>query len=155
MASPEAFASLASNRLMGGEPYITLNGEEEHYHSHMLVVEGVFGKNTEFEAKAAVTELMLCASTNEPAVLSRIESPCANLYLRRVLAIVKPQVVIAVGSGVRRHLQKHFAEDVRLPIVPMEHPRKLNGKSRAEKTRTLQPVIEMVRETLVQNGWET
>ena len=142
--SPWAFATLANNRLSKGDPYIAISGEEEHYHCHMIVVEGVFGMGTLFETKAAATELMFCASTNEPALLSHMKSPCAGLYLSRVMKVAKPKVVIAVGSGVRRHLQQHFQDVVPVPVVRMEHPRQLKGKSLQEKTTVLRATIDEV-----------
>lgn len=148
LESPEAFTTLANNRLSAGDPYIAIRGEEEHYHCHMIVIEGVFGAGTPFDERAAVTELMYCASTNEPTVLSRVESPCAKLYLSRVMEIVKPKVVIAVGSGVRRHLQQHFTVAIRVPIVRMEHPRQLKGKSLDAKVTKLQETIDEVRRLL-------
>ena len=49
-----------------------------------------------FEEKAAVTELLLCASANEPSSFRFRKSPCAERYLARTLEIVQPHVVIAV-----------------------------------------------------------
>lgn len=151
MASPEAFAKLSANQAKDGNPYIALDGREEHYHCHMIVIKGVFGQGTKFEAKAAVTELMLCASTNEPAVLSQMKSPCAALYLNRVIRTVNPQVVIAVGSGVLRHLQTHFHDAIHVPIVKMEHPRQLNGMDYFRKVEKLEPTIASVRQILLKN----
>lgn len=148
MESPDNFAKLASNKLEGGEPYISPEGEEEHYHCHMIVIENVFGEGTKFEDVAAVTELMHCASPNEPTILSRQKSPCAGLYLQRVMDIVKPRVVIAVGSGVRRQLIKYFGDFVGASPVPMDHPRFLAGKSRDEKLAAMRPTIEAVRKAL-------
>ena len=65
-----------------------------------------------------------------------------------MIEIVKPKVVIAVGSGVRRHLMKHFMEETLIPLVPMEHPRSLFGASRDEKTQGMQPTIDRLRELL-------
>lgn len=146
MGSAEEFAKLAMNRVNTREAYIASDGEEEHYHCHMIVIEAVFGIETAFETKAAVTELMHCASASEPTVLSQKKSPCAERYLGRVIQIVKPKVVIAVGSSVRRHLEKHFREEIRIPVVPMEHPGPLFGKSRAAKFRAMRPTIDRLRE---------
>lgn len=148
MASPENFAKLAGNGSPDGRRYVAADGKEEHYHCHMMVVEGVFGAGTRFEDVAAVTELMHCASPNEPTILSRQKSPCAGLYLQRVMDIVKPRVVIAVGSGVRRHCLKYFEDVVLSPPVSMEHPRFLAGKSRGEKLTAMRPTIEATRKAL-------
>lgn len=151
MESPGAFAQLAKNVQKDGQRYVAVDGEEEHYHCHMIVVEGVFGVTTAFESKAAVTELLYCASSSEPTILSQMKSPCAGIYLKRVIQIVKPKVVIAVGAGVRRHLQKYFKDKIPVPIVQMEHPGPLFGKSRLEKMRKMQMTIDGVREVLGQN----
>ena len=50
----------------------------------------MFGERTKFEEVATVTELMHCANISEPTILSREKSPCGELYLRRVMEIVKP-----------------------------------------------------------------
>jgi hypothetical protein len=42
------FRRLAGNRLEDGEQYISLGAAERHYHSHMLVVHGVFGNECSF-----------------------------------------------------------------------------------------------------------
>lgn len=67
MESPKAFEQLANNVQKDKRFYIGGYGDEEHYHCHMIVVEGVFGSNTAFDAKAAVTELLLCASLKVPS----------------------------------------------------------------------------------------
>lgn len=149
MKSRVTFAEIAQNTQKDGSPYIRADSDEEHYQCHVIVVESLFGVNTAFETKAAVTELMYCASRNEPLLLSRLKSPCAALYLQRVLQIVKPQVVIAVGSGVWRHLEKHFKQEIAIPVVRMEHPGPLYGMSRAVKARRMQPTIDDVRKVLM------
>src|SRR5690606_12962134 len=97
MKSPENFERLANNTTARGERYVAINGKEEHYHCHMIVVEGVFGPGTIFETKAAVTELYLCANESGSALLKKGRSPCASQYLSRCVKIVQPSVVVAVG----------------------------------------------------------
>jgi uracil-DNA glycosylase len=152
MESLEAFGQLGKNIQKDQLHYIRKCGNEEHYECHMIVVEGVFGSNTAFETKAAVTELLLCASVKAPTVLKEKKSPCAELYLGRVMRIVKPQVVIAVGTSVRQHLEDHFKEEIRVPVVRMDHPRQLHKASWAEKLLKMQPTIHEVRRVLVGNG---
>ena len=92
---------------------------------------------------------MHCASRNEPAVLGRQRSPCAELYLHRALKILRPEVVVAVGSGVKRHLKQHFDEMfLQMPIVKMEHPGTLFGRNHEAKIDAMQPTISAVREIL-------
>jgi uracil-DNA glycosylase len=148
MSSQEAFANFAENRDQLRRSYIASDAKEKHYHCHMFVVEGVFRAGTTFEEKAAVTELFLCANESGSALLELGKSPCARHYLRRVLGIVKPIVVIAVGSGVQRHLHKHFCDDIRVPIVFMDHPRQLSGMSQRDRNRRLQETIDRVRDIL-------
>jgi hypothetical protein len=148
MESEENFGKLAGNETQDGRPYIAARGEEEHYHCHMIVIEGVFGPGTKFEAVAAVTELMHCASPNEPTILGWQPSPCAALYLERVMMIVQPRAVVAVGSGVKRHLEQHFHGLICVPLVKMEHPRQLTGQSREIKEQAMRPTIDQLRAVL-------
>jgi uracil-DNA glycosylase len=144
--SEESFSKLAQNRLDDGTPYISLNAEEEHYHSHMLIVEGVFGSQCEFEKEAAVTELYLCASESAPRKTLEVKSVCAEQHLKTSLNIINPKVIIAVGTTVRNHLRQHFNELIKsVPVVKMVHPRFLFGLSLAEKKRRLQPTINTAR----------
>ena len=144
MKSPRAFAQLARNIQENGEPYIAADADEEHYHCHMIVARGVFRRKIKFEEKAAVTELLFCASENAPVILEQRKSPCAELYLGRVMRIAQPKVAIAVGAEVWRHLQKHFKEEIKIPIVKMEHPRELENMTLLKKRRTLESTIQEV-----------
>jgi hypothetical protein len=114
------------------------------------VIEGVFGAGVVFEAKAAVTEMYLCANESGSALLELGKSPCAERYLRHVAGIVKPRVVIAVGVKVHNHLDLYFKEVIKSPIVQMQHPRHLCQLTNSGKQQRLQPTINRVREILVQ-----
>ena len=148
MESPINFAMLAHNQVPADESYIAIDGKEEHYHCHMMVIEGVFGTGTKLEEVAALTELYLCANEGGSRLLDAGRSVCAERYLKQVVSIVKPRVVIAVGSGVRRHLINHFGDIVPIPPVAMEHPALLFGKGRETKLRAMQPTIDKVRTVL-------
>lgn len=146
IGAEESFHRLARNRLDDGTPLIHPNAKERHYLSHMFVVQGVFGDECEFETVAAVTELFLCASTSAPALEEK--SICAEKYLHVSLSIVKPQVVIAVGATVRKHLERHFSALLLVPLVEMEHPRFHFDLSQEERRRRLQSTISDVRRIL-------
>jgi hypothetical protein len=146
IGAEKSFHRLARNRLDDGTPFIHPNSEERHYLSHMFVVQGVFGYECEFETVAAVTELFLCASTSAPALEEK--SMCAEKYLHVSMSIVKPQVVIAVGATVRKHLERHFSALLLVPLVEMEHPRFHFGLTQEERRRRLQPTISDVRRIL-------
>lgn len=152
MESPENFGKLAGNELKDGRPYIAIDGEEEHYHCHMIVVEGVFGEGTEFEEVAAVTELYLCANESGSGLLDLGRSICAERHLRRVIEIVNPRVVIAVGQMVQTQLTEYFGDLFSSPIVFMVHPRHLNGATWEDKRRRMEPTIDGVRRILEQKG---
>ena len=142
--SEESFRNLAGNRLDDGSPYISLNAVERHYHSHMLVVHGVFGSECAFETVAAVTELSLCASTDAPSAL-QAKSVCAQKHLETSMNIIKPQVVVAVGATVKKHVTGNFGNLLAMPPVEMEHPRFHFNLSLAEKRRRLQPVVDAIK----------
>ncbi len=146
MESSDHFDQLAKNHYFDGRAYIASNGPEPHYHSHMIVIEGVFEKGRLFESVAAVTELFLCASEKAPPTFNK--SPCADRYLSRVIERVQPKVIIAVGSTVKKHLGQHFQMLTGVPIEQMAHPRNLWGLSYQEKVCRLQPTINKVRKIL-------
>jgi hypothetical protein len=95
------FRSLADNRV-GGEPYIGEPGQERHYRAHQKIASAAFPGEA-FEGVAAVTELHLCATEASPG--ARPDSVrCAELFLQRVLQLIQPRVVVAVGRTVARYL---------------------------------------------------
>jgi uracil-DNA glycosylase len=146
--SEGSFCRLAQNRLDDGTAYISLNAEEKHYHSHMLIVEGVFDNQCEFEKEAAVTELFLCASESTPTAALETKSVCAEQHLKTSLNMINPHVIVAVGTTVQKHLRQHFNELISVPLVEMEHPRFHFDLPPAEKRRRLQPTIDAVKEIL-------
>jgi uracil-DNA glycosylase len=152
MASQENFKQLAQNRDRYRRPYIAPRAMERHYHCHMIVIEGVFGIGTPFEAKAAVTEIYLCANESGSALLDARRSPCAERYLGRVVEIVKPQVVVAVGKGVHQHLSDYFSDAIKAPAVRMIHPKELREMCLTQKVEKLQPTIEEIRTILQATG---
>jgi diadenosine tetraphosphate (Ap4A) HIT family hydrolase len=156
MASSANFAELASNRQADGQQYISGDGDEEHYHCHAMVVEGVFGTGTPFETKAAVTELYLCASETGSELLKAGPSACAERFLQRSIAAAQPMILIAVGATVRKHLQRNFPGVLTLPLIEMVHPRELFGRPRWEKLARLEPTIQqMKRELGLNKGYIT
>ena len=104
MRDPAAFRELAQNSFQN-QPYIGPLCPERHYRVHATIARHVFPDKT-FEAVAAVTELFLCASSSSVG-LPFVNSPCAEKYLKRVLAMVQPKVVFAVGQPPAKYLLKH------------------------------------------------
>lgn len=129
MADPAAFDALAANRV-DGRPYIAIRGSERHYRPHAVIASSVF-PGRPFEEVAAVTELFLCAS-EDAGVLGRAGTPCADRFLGRVMRVVEPRVVVAVGRVVEAHLRPRFGPQegpfraivhgVKVLVVPMPHP---------------------------------
>lgn len=152
MSAPDAFRQMSQNLDQDRRPYVALGAKENHYHCHMVVIEGVFGARTKFEEVAAVTELYLCANESGSALLDAGKSKCAERYLQRVIGIVKPQAVIAVGGKVQSQLTNYFGDIIKVPIVFMQHPWHLRGASMEEKRRCMQPTIEGVRRVLGLRG---
>lgn len=148
MRQPKSFSRLAGNRQDDGRDYIAIDGEEEHYRCHATIVNSVFGAQARFESKAAVTELYLCASESGSELLDAGKSLCAARYLARVLGIVKPSIVIAVGWKSHKHLEDHFSDIIDCESVQMEHPRYLRGLNDSERKRRLQPTINIVVDIL-------
>jgi diadenosine tetraphosphate (Ap4A) HIT family hydrolase/uracil-DNA glycosylase len=148
MSSPANFAELANNLQPGGKRYICRDGDEEHYHSHAMIVEGVFGPDTAFESKASVTELFLCASESGSALLNAGASACATRFLKESIELVDPAILVAVGATVRKHLQRHFPELLKVPVVEMVHPRELFGRCECEKRAMLRAAIDKIRNFL-------
>ncbi len=102
VVSRKAFGALARNRV-GKGAYIARDGPEPHYYLHVDVADRLF-PGVPFESIAAVTELHFCAS-EDSAKLPSDSSRCADRYLGRVLEIVSPTVVFAVGRHVEATLQ--------------------------------------------------
>ncbi len=132
MTSKRTFAALASNRIRG-EPYIRASGQERHYHDHLQIIREVYGEAVPFESCAAVTELFLCATETSNSLPSP-ESPCAERFLPRVLTIVQPKVIVAVGSRVMdyfriKQVERLAADEIssciaghNYGVVRMPHP---------------------------------
>ena len=148
MSSPENFSKLSRNQQADGCSYISPGAKEEHYHCHAIVVKELFGSTTAFESKAAVTELLLCASESGAGLLHLEKSRCAEKFLPRVIKIVQPRVVVAVGSTVRKHLERHFNNIIKIKIIEMDHPSYLHGLNDDEKRQRLEPTINELRRAL-------
>jgi hypothetical protein len=147
MRSPEAFKTLASNRIPDarGRPirrYIDRHGVERHYDMHVEIVEAAFGVGAPFEDHAGVTELLLCATVSSPPV-DLTTSPCAKAFLARTVDQVRPEVIVAVGAAVDEYFRSRAARRgelvFRVPIgghhawlVPVPHP---NARGLSSKTR--------------------
>ena len=102
---PSAFSELAGNRFRG-RTYIGKLGLERHSSAHARIASEIFAEQP-FENVAAVTELFFCASESSRG--HPVEhSPCAEKYFERVLAIIQPQVVFAVGRRVETYLVRRY-----------------------------------------------
>lgn len=96
-----AFDALSRNRV-ADRTYIGLNGEERHYRRHARLVADVYGE-VPFERVAAVSELFLCASESS-AALPDDRRRCADRFLARVVAVLRPRVIVAVGVPAEAYL---------------------------------------------------
>lgn len=105
MGDEEEFAALTGNRV-DGRPYVALDGTERHYRLHAQLADVAFPRRP-FEEVAAVTELFHCA-TEDATEQPRVGSPCADRYLARVIATVRPRVILAVGKAAEKHLWPRF-----------------------------------------------
>jgi hypothetical protein len=112
MASSATFSMLASNRVprkgVSAGKYIRSSGGEGHYRLHTRLVEAAFWPGAQFEDHAAVTELFYCATKDSTGVQRAVVEgnfQCAALYFARVLAQVKPLVVVAVGVPPAKYLR--------------------------------------------------
>lgn len=126
-----AFADLAANRT-NGEPYIAINGKERHYRRHARMIDKLFS-NRSFEEVAATTELYFCASESARG-LDRDDNPCAEKFMARIFALMRPRAVVAVGNPVKRYLQRYKVNsgndllfDIEIgghttTVVPVPHP---------------------------------
>ncbi|HLH64710.1 MAG TPA: uracil-DNA glycosylase family protein [Solirubrobacteraceae bacterium] len=137
MRSPEAFKTLAGNRIPDAHgrptcPYIKRGGVERHYELHMEIVESAFGIGARFEDYAAVTELLLCATVSSPPV-DLTTSPCAKEFLARTVDQVRPEVIVAVGTTVDNYFRSRTTQRGGLVLsvaigrhnawlIPVPHP---------------------------------
>lgn len=152
---PSAFSELAGNRFRG-RTYIGKQGLERHYSAHVRIASETFPEQP-FENVAAVTELFFCASESSRG-LPVEHSPCAENYFERVLAIVQPQVVFAVGRRVENYLVRRYG--VEAPkglmtwgladcalVIGMPHP-----NSRGEKKSKWREAARLARAYLLLSG---
>lgn len=157
MTSKQAFKDLASNRI-NDAPYIHPFSDEPHYHDHLEIIRRVYDDARAFESCAAVTELFLCA-TETSGELPFPENPCAELFLPKVLNIIQPKVIVAVGSRVLNYFKtkpiKHRSSDeivVSLadhdfPVVKMPHPG-YTELSESQKRSEINACVLKLRERL-------
>lgn len=157
MTSKWAFAALASNRIRG-ESYIGVSGQERHYHDHLQIIREVYGEAVPFESRAVVTELFFCATETSNSLPSR-ESPCAERFLPRVLTIVQPKVIVAVGSRVMSYfrinpVECRAADEIisciagcKYGVVRMPHPGN-KGLSDSQRRAEIGTCIRKVRKWL-------
>ena len=119
MTSRAAFRALAGNREpdargRAGARYLRRQGSERspyrwegHYAVHVEIIEAVWGLGAHFEDHAAVTELYLCSTLNTASGERQLhwDSPCARRYFGRIVAQVRPRVIVAVGAPPRDYLR--------------------------------------------------
>ena len=125
-------------------PNRTLN---VHYLPHMQIARNIYPQRR-FEDIAAVTELFFCASESAGR-LPIDHSPCAAKYFERVLSVIQPSVVFAVGRRVEGHMMRRFGckngakfarwgDEGQAMVIGMPHPNaygeKLSGWSRAAES---------------------
>lgn len=151
MTSEKAFSELASNRIQGA-PYIHTSSDEPHYHDHLKIIRGVYDEARSFESCAAVTELFLCATATS-RTLPYPDSSCADHFLPKVLDIVQPKVIVAVGSHVLSYFKtkstQHRTSDEIVftlaghdfPVVRMPH----SGYTRLSPSQRLSEINTCIR----------
>lgn len=98
-----AFDALSRNQV-GNSAYIGLCSEERHYRRHSRLIADVYGQIS-FERVAAVSELFLCASENSRS-LPNDQRICADRFLHRVVAALRPEVVVGVGAPAAAYLAR-------------------------------------------------
>jgi hypothetical protein len=130
MTSREAFQVLAGNREpdargRAGARYLRRQGSERspyrwegHYAVHVEIVEAVWGRGSHFEDHAAVTELYLCSTLNTASGERQLhwDSPCASRYFGRIVAQIRPRVIVAVGAPPRDYLRSKSIRDETNPF---------------------------------------
>lgn len=163
MASERAFRLFAANRVPDSEgrdagPYIRSRGPERHYDLHLAILERAFGPGPiRFEEHAAVTELLLCATESAPAV-DLGASPCAERFLARTVAQVRPEVIVAVGAAVDGYLRRRTphapglafytrAVGVGSWVIPVPHP-SAHGVTGATRTTATEATGRWIRDIL-------
>lgn len=71
---------------------------------------------------AALTNLVKCSTPGERDLLDqKTMSECYSRYFVRELAVLRPQVLLALGREVEKYLRSRAAEH-RLPVVYIKHP---------------------------------
>lgn len=158
MQSKQVFMDLALNRTKDAA-YIHTTGGEPHYNDHLEVIRQIYGEPRPFESCAAVTELFLCA-TETSVNLPKPESECADIFLPKVLELIRPKAIVAVGSRVMDYFRtkpsRHRTTDSlratlfgsHYAVVQMPHPAnsKLSELQRARQigacARKLREIIE-------------
>jgi len=148
MSSKRAFADLSANR-HDGQPYISHPVGEPHYFAHLDLIRQIYGRPRPFESCAVVTELFLCASKTSKG-LPYPDSPCATRFLPNVLALVKPKVIVAVGSRVFKYFSTDFGQTIShdIRVVKMPHPGNSKISPQERRTQTAACVAKL-REHLI------
>lgn len=101
MQNPDSFHLLGQD-IRHGQSYLRHGEPGRHYDLHLAITEKAFPSRP-FSAVAAVTELFLCATTDEQA-LPKTGSVCSDLYLDRVARQVLPRVIVTVGAKARNYI---------------------------------------------------
>jgi uracil-DNA glycosylase len=125
--NPDAFRDLSVNRIKD-VPYIP--NLEGHYRVHAQVAATLF-PGTRFEEIAAVTELHFCTSAATKGLLE--SRRCTDRYFARVLQLITPTVVFAIGKHVADRLSARVGwPGGRAPVFKLPHPNdRLTGTARA------------------------
>ena len=144
------FVGLARNQYPAGLPggfkkYIAPNGPEPHYYPHVKIVEKLFGQGVPFEDHAAVTELFLCASGTSQGVNASVyqrQSACADQFLKRVLALIKPKAIVAIGAAVKGYFAAPPAGGNGIPVIAIPHPGDYWHYTDAQHAQALEESVE-------------
>lgn len=117
MTSKEDFSSLAANRDQYGRDYLRSyalkdNKPKEDFYRPFIEIAALAYPGKSFEQVAAISDLYFCAtppndrndSTKRLAFTPN--SPCADLYFRRVIAQVRPIAIITKGNLPMHYFRK-------------------------------------------------
>jgi len=118
MGEIAAFRELAGNRFRDRD-YMGPQGLEGHYSVHVWIASQLF-PGQPFTSVASVTELFFCASGSSVGLPIK-HSPCADKYFGRVLELVRPRIVFAMGRGVEAYLVGRFSRGDRSSFATWGH----------------------------------
>jgi hypothetical protein len=94
--------------------------DDPHYKIHKRAMEKL---NLELGQKSGVAELFMCASKDSNVLREGwgglIDCLCADLYLVNYMKIVKPRLIVCMGSPATRWFLKRFAHDLKNKDLPI------------------------------------